>query len=141
MAQGNPQEVVDFFYIDRETGYVQIQNGLQFQEFDFDNLDYKVEIRVNAMDNPNTLINGQPSNLVETKTLLLQMNVNFDPQFPIPDYPVEFVENAIFGANDPKAEDLPLAIDPNNEEEYIDEICYFVYGKCGHLTLLSFKRY
>ena len=40
-----------------------------------------------------------------------------------------YPENAKFDENDPRAEELPIAIDPNNEEVFIDEVCYFVYGK------------
>ena len=38
-------------------------------------------------------------------------------------------ENAVFGKDDPKAVELPIAIDPNNEDSVIDRVCYFVYGK------------
>ena len=130
MAPGNPQEVLDFFSIQRETGYVQIIGGQQFGSFEFDNDDNKVSIMVNASDNPYTLTNGQPSNPVEIKTLLLQKYTNYDPQFNAESqigYPVTFIENAVFGQNDPRAVELPLALDPNNEDSFIDEICYFVY--------------
>ena len=81
------------------------------------------------------------------------MYTNYDPQFNEDSqisYPVEFIgnyviackywiyyfsksyclaENAVFGQDDPRAEELPIAIDPNNEDSFIDDVCYFVYGK------------
>ena len=36
----------------------------------------------------------------------------------------------MFEEDDPRAEELPIAIDPNNEDTFIDDVCYFVYGKC-----------
>ena len=81
------------------------------------------------------------------------MYTNFDPQFNEDSqisYPVEFIgnyviackswidyflkshclaENAVFGKDDTMAVELPIAIDPNNEDSVIDRICYFVYGK------------
>ena len=35
----------------------------------------------------------------------------------------------MFEEDDPRAEELPIAIDPNNEDSVIDRVCYFVYGK------------
>ena len=39
------------------------------------------------------------------------------------------IENAVFGKDDPRAKELPIAVDPNNEDSVIDRVCYFVYGK------------
>ena len=85
--------------IELESGFVQIIDGQQFGNYVFDNDDYKVsviakrinlscqnynknkdifpssQIRVSASDNPNTLVNGEPSNHAETKTLLLQVTL------------------------------------------------------------------
>ena len=42
-----------------------------------------------------------------------------------------FSENASFDESDTRAEKLPLPNDPNNDDIYIDDICYFVYGRLG----------